>query len=161
MKKRFSLIFITIFITFLSSNLFSQSLPGFLIMTENWKPYNFQEDGVIKGVSTDMLVLMLKKIGSQQGRKDIKLYPWSRSYKLVQEKKNAVLYTTTRTPEREKMFKWVGPIFDMTFYIYALKSKKIKIKSYDDLKKYKIGVIREDVTEQLLVKKAGFALKDL
>ncbi len=161
MKKRFSLIFVVIVITFLSTNLFSQSLPNFLIMTENWKPYNFEEGGVLKGVSTDLLVLMLKRTGSKQGRKDIKLYPWSRSYKLVQEKENAVLFTTTRTPAREKMFKWVGPIFDMTFYFHALKSKNIKIKSFNDLKKYKIGVIRDDVTEQLTIKKGGIAQSDL
>lgn len=131
------------------------NVPQFLIMTEEWEPYNFRKDGVVRGISADMLVLMLEKVGSTQGRSDIKIFPWIRAYKYIQKKPGTILFTTTRTKEREKRFKWVGPIIEIEFSIHALKSRNIKINSPEDLKKYKIGTLRGDVTEDLLIKKAG------
>lgn len=124
-------------------------------MTEQWEPFNFEKGGVVKGISTDMLVLMLEKAGSTQGRQDIRIYPWIRAYKNVQEKPNTILYTTSRTQEREKMFKWVGPIYTIEFYVYALKGRHIRANSLKDLAKYKIGITRGDVREEILIKRAG------
>lgn len=152
-----SLIFILLF--FPISTIYAGTVPRFTIMTEEWEPYNFQKDGVVKGISTDILVLMLEKTGSSQGRNDIIIYPWVRAYKHTQENPGTILFTTTRTEKREKMFKWVGSIFEIEFNIYALKSRNIKINSPEDLKKYKIGTLRGDVTEDLLVKNAGL-IKD-
>ncbi len=124
-------------------------------MTEDWKPYNYEKDGIVQGISTDIFVLMLEKIGSKQGRKDIKIYPWIRAYKKIQKTPNSILFTTTRTQEREKIFKWVGPIFVMQFNIYAMKNRNIKISSFEDIRNYQIGTLRGDVTEDLLIKKTG------
>jgi len=137
------------------------NIPKLTMMTENWKPYNFEQNGVVKGISVDILALMLKKTGSTQSRSEIKIYPWVRAYTLVKEKANTVIFSTTRTKQREKMFKWVGPIFNVEFNLYALKKKNIKINSFKDLKKHKIGTLRGDVTEDLLVKYAGIQLSDL
>jgi polar amino acid transport system substrate-binding protein len=51
------------------------------------------------------------------------------------------------------LFKWVGPICSSRIVLIAPKSKKIKIQSINDLRKYKTGVVRDDVGEQLLLKK--------
>jgi len=136
------------------------TIPQFRIMTEEWEPYNFKKDGIIQGISTDMLLLMLKKIGSTQGRKDIMLLPWARGYNMLQNKSGTILFTTTRTQERENMFKWVGPIFEIELNLYALKKRHIKINSIDDIKKYRIGTQREDVVESLLIKKSGMKVTD-
>jgi polar amino acid transport system substrate-binding protein len=142
------------------SNCYCETLPQFNILTENWEPYNYQKDDTVIGISTDILVLILEKIGSTQGRKDIYVYPWARAYKTAQIEKNAILYTTARTEEREKMFKWVGPIFTIEFNFYALKKRHIRINSFKDLRNYKIGVLRGDVTEELLIKKTGMKVRD-
>jgi len=120
-------------------------------MTENSPPYNFIQDKELKGTAVDLLVLMLQKVGSTQSRKDIHMLPWSRAYDYVQTKKNTVLFSTTRTSEREKLFKWVGPISQNIIALIAKKDKKIKIKSLHDITKYKIGVVREDIGEQILL----------
>lgn len=136
------------------------NVPPLTIMTEEWNPYNFEKDGIVQGISTDILVLMLERIGSTQGRKDIKISTWIRAYKMLQQEPNTLLFTTVRTEEREHMFKWVGPIFETEMNIYALKTRKITIHSVEDLKKYKIGTLRGDVTEDLLIKKVGLKLTD-
>jgi polar amino acid transport system substrate-binding protein len=143
------------------STLYAEPVPHFTILTEEWEPYNFQDKDTVKGISTDMLVLMLKKLGSTQGRDDINIFPWVRAYKIALKEPNTILFTTARTDEREKLFKWVGPIFEIEFNVYALKSRHIKINSFDDLRKYKIGTLRGDVTEDLLIKKAGCKISDL
>jgi polar amino acid transport system substrate-binding protein len=61
------------------------------------------------------------------------------------------LFSTTRTEQREKLFKWVGPITTTNIGIIAPKSKHLKINKIEDLKKYKIGAVLKDIGEQLLL----------
>jgi polar amino acid transport system substrate-binding protein len=129
----------------------AESVDNLTIMTEIYPPYNFKEKGELKGISVDLMVLMLKKLNSKQTRKDILLWPWARGYRAVLNKKNTVLFSTTRTRERENHFMWVGPITSTTISIFARKEKKIKINSVQDIKKYRIGVVLDDIGEQLLV----------
>jgi polar amino acid transport system substrate-binding protein len=154
------LLLIFIFLYFSVPAIHAITVPKFNILAEDWEPYSFQEDGVVKGISTDMLVLMLEKVGSSQGRNDIKIYPWARAYQMIQQNSGTLLFTTTRTRERKNLFKWVGPIFEIEYFIYALKSRNIKINSYEDLRKYKIGTLRGDVVEELLVKNTGMKTSD-
>ncbi|WP_304085847.1 ABC transporter substrate-binding protein [Maridesulfovibrio ferrireducens] len=144
----------------LPSTVYAESFPKLTLITEEWEPYNFRKNGTIEGISTDVLMLMLERAGSTQARNDIKLYPWARSYKMLQKNTNTLLFSTTRTEEREHMFKWVGPIFNTKYHFYALKNRHIKINSFKDLKKYRIGTIRKDVIEDLLVKNADMNSKD-
>lgn len=130
------------------------------IITEIYPPYNFRFKGKLYGISVDIMTSMLKIIGSKQTREDIKLWPWARGYREVLENKNACLFSTTRTEEREKLFKWVGPISPTTISVIALKNKNIEINSINDLKKYRIGVAIDDIGEQLLVS-AGIKLEKL
>ncbi|WP_088328955.1 transporter substrate-binding domain-containing protein [Lacimicrobium sp. SS2-24] len=46
------------------------------------------------------------------------LLPWARAMKMARQQPNTVLFETVRTPEREALFQWVGPIkyFDMQLY---------------------------------------------
>lgn len=131
---------------------FAQSMDDLALLTEQYPPFNFKKDGQLQGISIDLLELMLKKAGSQLTRKDIQLLPWARAYKKTMENKNTVLFVTTRTKERENLFKWVGPITDTSIVLIAKKGDDIHINSLEEIKKYKIGVISEDVGEQLLVK---------
>jgi len=134
-----------------SSVTFAADFPSLLIMTEEYAPFNFKKDGKVQGIAVDLMVEMLKKVGSSQTRDDIKHYPWARGYTEVQAKANAVLFSTTRTKEREAMFKWVCSINSLITEMVALKSKNIKISSNEDLLKYKIGCVRDDVGEQLSI----------
>ena len=147
-------------IVFMLSTALAETLPKFTIMTERWVPYQFEENEKIQGVAVDFLILMLARVGSSQNRNDIKMYPWARGYKYAQNKENTILFSTTRTEERKKMFKWVGPIFQNTTGLIAKKDKNIIINSPKDLKKYKIGTTREDVGEQYMVK-LGISLDQL
>lgn len=139
----------------------TKSLPTFQFLTEEWRPYNFTKDNVPQGIAVDMLIRMLDKVGSKQGRLDIKVYPWARAYDLALHTKNAILFTTTRNKAREELFKWVGPIFKNTLHLYALKKNKIKINEATDLHRYKIATYIDDAAEHTLINLYGFNINNL
>lgn len=124
-----------------------ESLPRFHILTERWLPYQFEKEGQLQGISVDLLVLLLDRVGSPQGREDIKIYPWSRGYRYAQEKKNTILFLTTRTSKREKLFKWVGPVIKNHWLLIAKKSRSLRIESRLDLAHYTFGTVIDDVGE--------------
>ncbi|MBT3700536.1 MAG: ABC transporter substrate-binding protein [Alphaproteobacteria bacterium] len=125
-------------------------LPQFEIMTEDWSPYQFTRDGVLVGISTDIVVELLKAVGSKQDRKDIIMYPWARGYKTLQKRPNAALFLTTKTHERASQFKWVGPIFTNTTYLIAKKFRSIKINHSGEVKSFRIGAVIDDVSVEYL-----------
>ncbi len=120
------------------------------IFTESYPPYNFKEGATLKGISVDILDLVLKQMKSKMTKGQISLVPWARGYRTVLENPSHMLFSTTRTAEREKLFKWVGPIIPTTVSVFARKSSGIKISGPADLKKYRIGAVKDDVGEQLL-----------
>jgi len=70
---------------------------------------------------------------------------------------NVALFSTTRLPQREKKFKWVGPLYKQTWGFYAKKGSEIRIHSLDDAKQIpRIGTYHKDAKEQFLQKK-GFS----
>lgn len=139
---------------------FAQSVDDIVFMTENYPPFNFEKDGRLQGIAADLMVLILKKLDSKQTREDIRLLPWARGYRLTLNQKNTCLFATTRTAEREKLFKWVGPITTTSIGLLARKERKVKIQSLADIKDYHVGVVRSDIGEQLLVN-AGIPLQNL
>jgi len=124
------------------------------IFTEHYPPYNMRIDGKIIGSSVEILDAIFKELKSSMSiEKNVKLTNWSRGYSIAQIKPNAMIFSTTRTKGREKLFKWVGPIAKTTVGLISLKSKHIKIKNVEDLNNYKIGAVLKDVGELLLLEK--------
>ncbi len=127
-------------------------------LTEEYPPFNFEENGKLKGIAVDLLNEVWAKMGIPEQK--IQLLPWARAYKMVQKESNTVLFSTTRSIEREDLFKWVGPIKSNPIGFIARKDSKIKINSIDDAKKYKLGTVREDYCETVL-KNKGFDINKL
>lgn len=123
----------------------------FTIMTEKNPPFNFEHEGSVHGISADLLMLMMERIGQPIERSAIQIMPWDRAFKIVQEQPGTILFSMARTEQREKLFAWVGPIYGLQIGLIAPKDKKIIINRLEDAKKYKIGTIREGAPEQLVI----------
>jgi len=125
------------------------------VVTENWPPFNYQnEQGQIIGeVTTNVkAILAYANIDYQ-----LKLYPWARSYQAAKSSPNVLIYSIFRTPKREKFFHWFCPIANFDgLYLFKLRNSPLKITTIDDAKKYRIGVIREDIGHLQLLS-LGFA----
>lgn len=105
---------------------------------------------MVEGYVVDLVDRILEDINNSQTRDDIELLPWARGYKLTQLKKNAIIFSTTRTEEREKLFKWVGPIFNNKMLLISKKSSNITISADEEIKEYKVGTVMDDVGNILL-----------
>lgn len=77
------------------------------VLTENFVPFNYMENNEITGFTAEIVDILLEKTGIQPWRGKILLWPWKRAYQTALEEDNVLLFTTTRTPERETLFKWV------------------------------------------------------
>ena len=139
----------TLFLTciFVGAPVFAQSLQ---VVTEEYPPYNYSEDGKVVGFCTEVVTEVLNRAKVEYS---IHSYPWSKSYKMAQSQPNVLIYSIGRNVEREPLFKWVGVIARTEVYFYKLKSRvDIKIKTFDKVKKYKIGAVRDDFRAQWLMK---------
>jgi polar amino acid transport system substrate-binding protein len=126
-------------------------------------PYNYQENGKLQGITVDLLEKMWERMGVDSNRSAIKLLPWTEGYQMILTENNTVLLATTRIPEREKLFKWVGPAVPGKYgdYVILAKSEKnITITAPEDLKKYRIGIVKDTIAVQLL-QRQGVNEKDL
>ncbi|BDU50662.1 substrate-binding periplasmic protein [Haliovirga abyssi] len=124
---------------------------GVLVVTENFPPYNYEENGGVKGISTEILKEILKKADINY---KIKVYPWARAYNMAETQKNILIYSILHTKKRENKFKWGGELIKTQSSLIKLKSRKdIVVKKLEDAKKYQIGVRLEDAGHQYLKSK--------
>ena len=144
---------LTIVLFFMATSLQAQGVDDLVIVTEEYPPFNFTANEIRQGISTDILIEMLKLSGSKQGRKDIGFLPWASAYNLAVSRKNILLYSTTYTEKRAPLFKWVGPILKSNFVLFARKDAHLKIASLSDIneRKLRVGVVLHDVGEQMLL----------
>lgn len=120
-------------------------------LTEQYPPYNYDQGEGLQGIAVDVLTKASELADSQITRDEIELQPWPRAYRTALIKPNTVLFSTTRTVQREEIFHWAGPISKTRIVVLAKKSKNITISQPMALAQYRIGVIRDDVGEQLLL----------
>lgn len=128
-------------------------------------PLNFTELGDqggakgedVTGFATDVVREILARTHHET---IIFLIPWARAYKLAKAEPNVFLYSMARRPNRENLFKWVGPIARKKTMLFAKRGSNLKIKSLNDAKQVtSIGTMREDSKEQYLTKE-GFTNLD-
>ena len=120
-------------------------------LTEAYPPYNFSDNNILRGIAVDLLVLASQQTDQPVQRNQIRLMPWARSYRTVLKSPNHVLFSTTRTAAREKLFKWAGPIIATRVVLLARKDRAIHIDFASDLQHYRIGSINDDIGEQAVL----------
>jgi len=125
-----------------------------VLMTEEWAPYNYEKDGEVKGVSAEVIKAIQQKIGNSD---PIEIQSWNRAYKSTEERQNNALFSTTRTKERENLFKWVGPIAENNSYFFKKKGNPLEVKTLEDAKKVNlIGAGSKTNADFITLKAQGF-----
>lgn len=126
-----------------------------VLLTENFPPFNmavddknFARDDGIDGISAEIVRAMFKR-----AKIDYSLtlrFPWDRLYRLTLDKPNYGLFSTTRTAEREPLFKWVGPLGHTSWVLVSAPDSAISLKSLEDATQYKIGAYKNNAVTQSL-----------
>ncbi|WP_223471091.1 MULTISPECIES: substrate-binding periplasmic protein [unclassified Pseudomonas] len=128
-----------------------------VLLTENFPPYNmakngknFAQDENIHGIAVDIVREVFK-------RADISYsltlrFPWERIYKLALENPGYGVFVMARLPERERLFKWVGPIGPDDWIMLAKADSKIALGSLEQARQYKVGAYKGDAIAETLAK---------
>ena len=121
---------------------YTSEMKSISCLTENYPPFNYEYDGEIFGVSSDILHGLFTKM--QIGPTDIsvEIDKWETVYQKTLNQPKTMLFSVVRIPERESHFKWVGPIAPQKDVIIALKSNHIDINNATELATHTIGVIK-------------------
>lgn len=126
------------------------------LLTENFPPYNMAVDGKnfardenISGIAADVIREMFQRAGI-----DYTLtlrFPWERIYKMALETPGYGVFVTARLPEREELFKWVGPIGPDDWVLLARADSTIQVDSLEQAGQYRIGAYKGDAIAEHLV----------
>nr|BDT27765.1 transporter substrate-binding domain-containing protein [Bacteriovorax sp. HI3] len=128
------------------------SLP-LTIITEDWPPYNYIENNVLKGFSTELVELVMKDLNIKD---KITVLPGPRAMKVLNKSKRTLFFSMIMTPERKPRYKWIGPFGEQAIYFYKKKGSTLKINSLEDAKKAKSVCARESGLVSALLKTNGF-----
>lgn len=122
-----------------------------MLLTEEYPPLNYQEEGRASGVAIDLLDETLERLGTGQSVDDVRFLPWPDAYNRTLVEADTVLFATERLPERENLFKWAGPIYPERAVLYGLRERNITIADASDLSRYRIAVVRDDAALRKLL----------
>ncbi|MDO8897721.1 MAG: ABC transporter substrate-binding protein, partial [Bacteroidales bacterium] len=114
----------------------SDYMPGTIqLFTEVSPPFNYGtgQDTTRRVVGSS--VDIVNEIQARTGHVNkINLSVWTDAYAVVQYLPNSAIFTTARTPERENMFQWVGPISSSRTYFYTLAASGLTIETIEQAK---------------------------
>ena len=131
-----------------------------VLLTENFPPFNMAADGKnyaadrnISGINAEIVREMFKRAGIAYSL--TLRFPWERIYNQALEHPDQGLFSTTYTPEREPLFKWVGPLASTGWVLLAPAGSPMRLSSLDQAQQYRIGAYKNDAVSQHLESK-GF-----
>ncbi|MEA2066861.1 MAG: transporter substrate-binding domain-containing protein, partial [Thermotogota bacterium] len=130
-------------------------VPGkYTFLTEEYPPVTYTgNNGEITGFVTDIVKEIMRR---NEMEEDIFLVPWNIGFNLAKNLPNVILFSIDRTPQREELFNWIGPVGKNTTYFYSLRSKDIQLSNVDDAKKINTIATTDDWWTEQLLKDLGF-----
>ena len=117
------------------------------ITTENSPPGSMQEGGKIIGSATDKVREALARSAVSYS---IDMQPWKRAYTAAVLRPDGCVYSTTRTPEREPLFKWAGPTDEGEWVLLGRADRQYKLRTLEDARGLRIGTYHGDARDDYL-----------
>jgi polar amino acid transport system substrate-binding protein len=118
------------------------------ITTEHSPPSSMRgADGAITGRATDKIRALMERTGTEYR---IEQLPWKRALMMAQTQANTCVYSTSRTPEREALFKWIGPTDEAEWQLWGRADHDFPLNTLDDARKLRIGTAIGDARDDYL-----------
>jgi polar amino acid transport system substrate-binding protein len=131
---------------------------GFNMQAIVYPPLVYAEQGRLWGVAPEVVLEIQKIVGDAS---PLRKTPWLRGYEQAQKQHRQALFAIVRIPEREKLFKWVGPIFGEGDYFFKRRGSPLRIETLEDARRVlRIAVRKDGYTHQALAAK-GFTNLDV
>ncbi|WP_137174723.1 ABC transporter substrate-binding protein [Massilia sp. HP4] len=121
--------------------------PRLYLTTETSAPSSMLVNGRVVGIATDKLRSALARTGVAY---EIALLPWKRAYTAALQRPDTCVYSTTRTPEREALFKWIGPLDAAQWVLMGRADRKLALTSLEQARGLRIGTYHGDARDAYL-----------
>lgn len=124
------------------------------VVTEHLPPYQIAEDNQLTGGASYLIVKeVLKRAGIDI---DHEVMPWARAYRIARSERNVVIYSITRSAEREPYFHWIGQLHKLEYRFYSARTaQNLTLQSPQDALKYTVVSVRNSFEANSL-KRLGF-----
>ncbi|WP_339488616.1 substrate-binding periplasmic protein [Pseudomonas sp. EL_65y_Pfl2_R95] len=100
------------------------------IVTEEWAPYNYQENNKLTGMATEIVKAIMAVTADDF---KVVVLPSMRTTHVLNTRPKTIMYSMFRTAERESLYKWVGPIAQESIHAYQLASTPRPVSSLEQL----------------------------
>lgn len=137
---------------------FAKTSDSILILTEEWPPFNYTENGELTGFATQIIKLVMKELRLSY---KIEVLPGSRGLKVLDKGPRVMFYSFIKTPERKSSYKWIGPLAEQSIYFFKKKGSQLQIKNLEDAKRVGRVCSRDMGLVFTALKTAGFTNLDV
>jgi polar amino acid transport system substrate-binding protein len=121
------------------------------------KPTSFLHDGQPDGLAVELVARIQERLGRPER---LEIIPWARANALARAEPNVLLAVLVRTPEREAILDFVGPVFTTRVSAYVVKGRLDELRRGDPgLHKVRAGGQRSTVFVSL-PRRMGYNVTD-
>jgi polar amino acid transport system substrate-binding protein len=117
------------------------------LLTESSPPVSMLAGAEVIGSGTEKVREIMARTGTGY---TLDLLPWRRAYSQVQQQADSCLFSTSRTPEREVTFKWVGPTDEAEWVLLGRADRNFRLRTLDDARNLRIGTYHGDARDAYL-----------
>jgi polar amino acid transport system substrate-binding protein len=117
------------------------------IATEYSPPTSMQDGAQVIGSATEKVREAMARASLAY---TLEMLPWKRAYSSALNRPDGCVYSTTRTPEREKLFKWAGPTDEGEWVLLGRADHGYRFTSLEDARKLRIGTYNGDARDAYL-----------
>lgn len=117
------------------------------LVTEDYPPYAYRENGALTGSSIEQVNLMMKAAGIEH---TVEMMPWARALALSESQPDHCVFTTAHNAERDQKFKWVEPLLSGRTLLIRMSGSKVNPLTLEQAKQFLVGATRNDFTADLL-----------
>lgn len=107
------------------------------VVTSEYPPYEYLEDGEVKGTDTNTIRQVLSAMGYLPR---VRILPWARAEANTRTGVSDMIYSLTYSRDRARYYHFTAPISQARDVFFKLRGRDIKWQILDDLKGLRIGL---------------------
>lgn len=134
MTRRILCLLITAFLPLLAV---ASDRPVMRIVTSEYPPFEYSDNGIVKGVDTDIIRQVVTAMGYEP---TIELLPWIRAEAQAQRGEVALIYSLTYSDARNRHYYFTDPINQVRDVFFKHQDTDIQWDTLDDLLGLRVGV---------------------
>jgi len=112
------------------------------LVTLEYPPYEYTQNGEIKGMAVDIVKVIFKEMNQPI---TIEVLPWARAIKYIKDGQRDAIFTAFKNPKRETFADYSSStLMAQVVSLFVKKGSKIKYEgNLNELSTYSIGVVRK------------------